>query len=296
MEARWSGSQSKSGLISCADAGPGCLKGKLFNQVLDIARDRGYEIPDFRQSSNQVRIIENRIVLEELPEAIPSGPVIVLKGPPRIGKTHRSIKYLIRAGQGNYITHRHSIVQHAVDTFRKESGQYAVWLEGKHRPGMCRKEAPNCADCEYKPDRKGYMALKDTATGLLIKHRILTKNEVPPDLCPYYTLKLAEESASYCFTVAHFINDIKQRSLTVLDEDPTLAHFYPASVELLKIKSDINEYKFDNTLGKVWGSIQEIKDRVAEKSRPREEDRLILSAIAKLEMMKAVIDDTRMDG
>jgi hypothetical protein len=56
-----------------------------------------------------------------------------------------------------------------------------------------------------------------------------------------------------------------------------------------------NEYKFDNTLGKVWGSIKEIKDRVAEKSRPREEDRLILSAIAKLEAMKAVIDDTR-DG
>lgn len=285
----------EAGLISCSDAGSGCLRGEKFRQVLEIAYKRGYKMPDLRRLNNQDRIIENRIVLEELPEDLPSEPIVVIEGPPRIGKTRCADRQLIKAGSGNYISHRHSIVLHAIDTFRKEGGRNAVLLEGKHRPGMCRNDSRNCADCEYKMDRHNYLELKDVATALLKEHKILTKKEVPADLCPYIILKLAEEIADYCFTVAHFINDIQDRSLTVLDEDPTLAHFYPSSVELLKIKSERNEYKFDNTLGMVWGSIEEIKDRIMKKSRLREEDRLILSATSKLEAIKGIIDNTR-DG
>lgn len=280
----------EAGLINCSDARPGCLRGELFKQVLDIAREQGYQIPDHRQSGNQFRIIGNRIELDGLPEVLPAEPVVVVKGPPRIGKTHWSIKQLIKGRQGNYITHRHSIVQHAIETFRKQGGQYAVWLEGKHRKGLCKKGTPDCKDCEYYPGQLDYLVLKETAHRLLKEHKILTKAEIPLDLCPYYTLKFAEEEADYCFTVAHFINDIQVRPLTVLDEDPTLTSFYLQSIQLFGYKKLKNKYAINNTLGENWGPIQEIRDRINRKSRQDKVDKLILKSIDQLESIKDAID------
>ena len=270
----------KSGLITCEEAGPGCLRGEPFRRVLDVARELGYKIPARSQSLGQIDLIENRIIVDKLPEDLPTEPIIVIKGPPRIGKTYWAAKQLVKAREGNYITHRHSIVQHAIEAFRNEGGQYAVWLEGKHRRGMCRKERPNCSNCEFCPhDKHSFMELKETASKLLSQHKILTKDLVPYDLCPYYILKLAEESANYCFTVVNFIEDIQQRSLTVFDEDPTLAHFYPPSAELFRFKKARNEYKIDNSLGKAFDRASPIRTAISEKDRPREEDTALLWAI-----------------
>ena len=270
----------KSGFISCGEAGPGCLRGELFRRVLDVARELGYKIPARSQSLGQIDLIENRIIVDKLPEDLPTEPIIVIKGPPRIGKTYWAAKQLVKAREGNYITHRHSIVEHAIEAFRKEGGQCAVWLEGKHRQGMCRKERPNCSNCEFCPhDKHSFMGLKETASKLLFQHMILIKDLVPYDLCPYYILRLAEESANYCFTVVDFIEDIQQRSLTVLDEDPTLAHFYPLSAELFRFKKARNEYKIDNSLGKAFDQVSPIRTAISEKDRPREEDKSLLWAI-----------------
>ena len=62
----------KSGLISCAEAGQGCLRGKLFKKVLEIARSLGYIIQDTRKPIDKVHIIENRITINELPEKLPA--------------------------------------------------------------------------------------------------------------------------------------------------------------------------------------------------------------------------------
>ncbi len=282
----------KSGFISCGEAGPGCLRGELFRRVLDVARELGYKIPARSQSLGQIDLIENRIIVDKLPEDLPTEPIIVIKGPPRIGKTYWAARQLVKAREGNYISHRHSIVKHAIEAFRNEGGQYAVWLEGKHRRGMCRKERPNCSNCDFCPHDKQsfmelkekasklrFMELKEKASKLLFQHKILTKEQVPSDLCPYYILKLAEESANYCFTVVNFIEDIQQRSLTVLDEDPTLAHFYPRSTELFRFKKTKNEYKIDNSLGKAFDQASPIRTAISEKDRPREEDTALLWAI-----------------
>ena len=283
----------KSGFISCGEAGPGCLRGELFWRVLDVARELGYKPPARSQSSGQIDLIENRIIVDKLPEDLPTEPIIVIKGPPRIGKTYWAAKQLVKAREGNYITHRHSIVQHAIEAFRKEGGQYAVWLEGKHRQGMCRKERPNCSNCEFCPhDRHSFMGLKETALKLLFQHMILTKDQVPYDLCPYYILKLAEKSANYCFTVVNFIEDIQQRSLTVLDEDPTLAYFYPPSAELFRFKKARNEYKIDNSLGKALDQAAPARAAISEKDRPREEDKALLWAIDTLEGINESINIT----
>jgi hypothetical protein len=120
------------------------------------------------------------------------------------------------------------------------------------------------------------MKLKETSSKLLFRHGILTKEQIPSDLCPYYVLKLAEGSANYCFTVVNFITDIQPRALIVLDEDPTLAHFYPPSAELFRFKMDRHEFKIDNTLGKAVEQASSIRSALNEKERLREEDKALL--------------------
>jgi len=57
-------------------------------------------------------------------------------------------------------------------------------------------------------------------------------------LCPYYTLMYAEKQADYCFTVVHFIDRLTARKLLVIDETPTIHHFYSRSVKICDILID----------------------------------------------------------
>jgi hypothetical protein len=136
-------------IISCCQAGPRCLKGEKYGQVLDRAKGLGYEIIKNRQPDGQFEAIEKRIKSKILPEDFPPDSILVIKAPPRIGKTHYAMKQEIRACSGIYITHNHSIASHALHDFRKQVGQIAVHLEGKSRIGMCRKQAINCRECEF---------------------------------------------------------------------------------------------------------------------------------------------------
>jgi hypothetical protein len=130
---------------------------------------------------------------------------------------------------------------------------------------------------------------------LLHTHEVLTKDKVPYDLSPYYTLKLAEKSAKYCFTVPHFIKEIESRKLTVLDEDPTLSHFYPPSVELFRHKKEKNEYIFDNTFGKSLEQAQYIRENIEKKERTTEEDKALLWSLDVLRGLNEIIK-TKMSG
>jgi P4 family phage/plasmid primase-like protien len=56
------------GLISCQDAKPGCLKGDIFKKVLNIAREKGFDIPEAKPRANR----EKESHKEE-----PSGPTVI---------------------------------------------------------------------------------------------------------------------------------------------------------------------------------------------------------------------------
>ena len=160
-------------------------------------------------------------------------------------------------------------------------------LEGKSRPGMCRNQGRNCRECELCPNQHDdshidYTELERRAQNLLHEHGILTKDKIPYDLCPYYTLKLAEKYAKYCFTVPYFIEEIEPRQLIVLDEDPTLSHFFPQSPVLFRYKKEKNENKFENVLGKALEQATEIRERIEKKGRINEEDKLLLWSIDSL--------------
>jgi len=287
----------KEGIILCSEAGPGSLKGEKYKRVLEIAKGMGYEIPEPRQPVGQFEAIEKRIISDILPENLPDDPVVVLKGPPRIGKTSWSVKQLIMAGSGVFITHNHSIASHALRIFEEQGGLRAVHLEGKNRPGMCRKEGKNCKECELYPNQHddghiSYFELERRAEELLRKEKILTKDKVPYELCPYYTLKLAEKFAQYCFTVPHFLEGLKPRQLIVIDEDPTLSFFYSSSVELFRFKREKNEYKFVNTLGKALEQAPEIRMHIETKKNPKEKDKATLWSIDQFGGINDIIKTT----
>ena len=106
----------KCGIIECNQAGQRCLTGEKYKKVRAIAIELGYKIQE-NQQAGQFEAIEKRIKRDTLPEDLPPDQVVVIKGPPRIGKTYWSVKQLIKAGSGNYITHNHSTASHALHIF-----------------------------------------------------------------------------------------------------------------------------------------------------------------------------------
>jgi len=170
---------------------------------------------------------------------------ILVRGLPRQGKTRWAISQLAQSGSGIYLTHRHEIIKHAVKIFSEiTKDKTCVWVEGKAR--SCRTGKLNCEKCPMKPDEKkedhiGYFELERIVEKLLDKYKILTKERIiqaeSPDiiekyggLCPYYCMKIAVTKARYVFTVPQLAHEVPFKEVLVVDEDPTVDHFYPQSV------------------------------------------------------------------
>lgn len=293
-------------IIKCDEACKGCLTGNKFREAVAAAINDGHEIPDeilekylpgAGEHDTSIKIINNRIDADELPEELPEGKVNAIRGPPRIGKSHWSIKQLIKWGTGNYLTHRYSIIEHAVKIFKELGGKSAVVVEGKGRPGMCRKDHPDCRYCKLKPDESrkdedgqmGYFRLQEIASKLVQNHQVLTKTEVPHEYCPYYVLRFATQTAKYVFTVAQNIDKINilNRKQTVIDEDPTLDYFFPGSPELARVKMVSNEMHIINNLDHVLPAVESINTQIEEKKRRTANDKSLLLV---LEIIKEIND------
>ena len=177
------------GFLKCEECLPGCLHGTGFWKVVKSAIKDGFEIPDeildkyrgYQPHTTNFEIVPNRKELETLPDDLPAEKVVVVKGPPRIGKTYWVISQLIKWGSGTYLTHNYAIIDHALEIFKDFGGKGAVLVEGKNREGMCRCDQPLCESCKLKPDETkkvagqvGYFELQDIANKLRQKHAILT--------------------------------------------------------------------------------------------------------------------------
>ncbi len=162
---------------------------------------------------------------------------------------------------------------------------------------MCRNLGRNCRECELYPNQHDdrhieYTVLERRARDLLLTHGILTKDKIPCDLCPYYTLKMAEKIAAFCFTVPHFIEEIESRQLIVLDEDSTLSYFFPPSPVLFRYKKEKNENKFENVLGKALEQAIEIREHMEKKAHASEEEKLLMWSIDSFGGINEVIKNT----
>ena len=290
----------------------GCLRGDKFWDAVDAAIEDGFEIPDeiiekylpgSGHYNTSAKIVEERYESNTLPDDLPRNKVIIIRGPPRIGKSHKLVQQLVKWRGGNYITHRYAIIEHAVKIFKELGGKGAVVVEGKHRKDMCRKDRPNCEHCKLKPDESkkdeegqiGYFQLQDVAQRLVARYQVLTKAEVPPEYCPYYALRWATNCAPYVFTVVNNIDkiNIQNRKKTVIDEDPTLAYFFPASPEIGRMKLVFNEIHIVNNLIHVLLVADAIKEHIEAKKRMMDWDKTLLWTIEKIQEISDELNKIR---
>ena len=238
-------------LISCNQAGPGCLSKEQYKLVMQEARRRGLIREKIIDAPFEELELETKKYVDELTPTLPTGDLELWIASPRTGKSFTSMKLLINTGEGNYFAPNHEIVRHVLQDATKMGIKKCVHIEGKQQPGMCRKEENEkfaCKSClmfpnqQRREDEAGetWASMKRKSRDLLKQKNILTKEEVPPELCPYYTLKFAKEFANYLFTVINNINmkgmgEEKNRKLTIIDEDTCMNFFYPQSVEIAKI-------------------------------------------------------------
>jgi hypothetical protein len=235
----------KERIITCSQAGPGCLSKKQRREVFQRAEELGL----IREKVVDAPIKEIALAIEELesiPQRIPDGDMIVLMAPPRTGKTQAVVQWLKDSGNGNYITHNHAIVEHAIKIAKELGMTSIVWMIGINQQDACiHSKKQDCSKCPLAHTKENHFDLEMKTIKLLKEKKILTAKDVPRDMCPYFVLKLAEKHARYCFTVVNNINCIIPRKLTILDEEPVLSYFYATPIKIGSIqKSDgIDGYK-----------------------------------------------------
>ena len=146
------------------------------------------------------------------------------------------------------------------------------------------------------------MELKQSAQELLREKKILTPKDVPQEMCPYYTLHLAEEVADICFTVPyfHYTNDkikmIHPRHLLIVDEDTTTRGHYPSCVELAVEYRVKDEYSIRNIILKeMMRFIDKLEKKVTEQGKGPKKDRhtptntIILNLISKINQVNTYL-------
>lgn len=234
--------------------------------------------------------------VDELPKNLPNEWITVVEAALRVGKTRWLVERIIEGGEGNYVTHRHSICEHAARIFEelareKGSSLRAVHLEGKSREGMCRTGNYNCNSCPMKPDDHdpehiGFGELKKEVIALLKAGKVLDRSGIPGNLCPYFTLRAAASEAEVRFTVIELLEGLEPRKILALDESPTLQRFYPRSTEVLEIHRTRGEVHIRNLLDCAWPKFEFVKERIENKQRKSRIDKDCLSVIERLENVK----------
>jgi hypothetical protein len=251
-------------IIECEQA-EGGWKGLTPNQqeearnLLKSKYPERYE--EFRKLSHKIRTTKKRsgateTIVESLPDRLPDHHITLLNGLARIGKSTFGVKCLLDAGQGLFIANTHSIMEHAMRlmkdmwTKRQISDRTAVAIGGKQyccndeqRKGRCNgcPKAPKNPQEEYK-DKPGIsiLALNTIVLDLLQKNKMLTKDNIPPEYCPYYILMHAHDQADFVFLVPFFSSvddetrrvEPKENGLAVIDEGPTCDHYRTPCVEI----------------------------------------------------------------
>ena len=245
------------GLRRCGDGRTGKLDAAEYAQVIDEAERRGLIQRHDDIDTNKETIIESqnttckKIIVDELKPILPEEKIELWIASPRTGKTYTAAELLVKTGEGNYFAPNHEIVRHAMSSAVKLGATECIHTEGKRQPGMCRRQGDehlNCRSCIMMPDQQRdqdeigetWSGLKKKARKLMKEKKVLTKETVPIDMCPYFTLLFAEEFARYKFSVINNINtngigECRARKLTVIDEDTCMNFFYPQTIEIATV-------------------------------------------------------------
>ncbi len=225
--------------------------------------------------------------------------ILVFQGLPRESKTFRASKELELVNTAIFISARHEIVEQAFNRFSCPRGKTAVKMEGKSR--LCKMDTPNCSTCRMKPDETdpnhiGFFQLNSLVESMMGSHQKCSRKTVESietdeirklhgGICPYYALKVAMESCNYVFTVPQI--EIPKKcavDLLVIDEDPSLQHYFPQSMEICSFTHLPNNSSVQIGIPDFQFLIDEIEGKPQ-----RHVDRDILKAISTLDALRAVL-------
>jgi len=227
--------------------------------------------------------------------------IIVIEAPPRTGKDHQTIEYLITSGKRwNGITLSHHIVEHQLGLIRKiciERDQplpKVIHLEGKKRCCRNRDVYPNCSRCELCPkSQRDKRRCKNEIRALLDLYGIVTQEEVGETICPFYVLMAGLAEAEVILTVKELFSILPSKDRVLfIDEEETINYFRAKSVRLLEItkKDGLVRHK-SIPLSDCLRAIQELKHKIEIKERQDIVDRTILACIEKLEEIHTCITE-----
>jgi hypothetical protein len=286
-------------IIRCDEAHKGVLRGDKFLEVLDVAKNLGYEIEmPKRKAVEKPKILFNEpILLDALPEEIPDAHITLIDAFPRLGKTHWAVLQAIKHVTANIVSNTHSINEQQIRIFsqHRQAGQLAVHLEGKRRSCRNSKNPCRCKNgCPMYPygEPGDFMAFDAIARDTLYEKEILTNEMVPDGMCPYWTIKAAEKIAHFCFTVSSNLSVIADRHITVIDEDPTVSYFYPSSVDLAENTISAHSSSTKCPLIEKWHGITDYKKYLEGNKRPKGK-KTILRLITILEKIYDVLMTNR---
>lgn len=236
--------------------------------------------------------------VDELKPILPKEKTELWIASPRTGKTYTAAELLVKTGEGNYFAPNHEIVRHAMSSAVALGATACVHTEGKRQPGVCRQQGEahlQCASCLMKPVQnreegdigETWAGLKKKARDLIKEKKVITKENVPIDMCPYFTLLFAEEYARYKFTVINNINssgigEERSRKLTVIDEDTCMNFFYPQTVQIATVTMGHGKVHITTPLDS-----PEVMNRIVELER-QDRPRLKKYAMKMREMLEAL--------
>ena len=267
---------------------------RTITNAIEDAKARGWqrETPPNNTGLSLTQI--ETVTVRTLEEVILNCLFVLIRGIPRIGKTFWAVVQLLTYPHGNFVSHRHSILRHAIGIFRGlNSGRSAVLVIGKD--ACCPRKGTEKGRCELCEKRiksgddgvgithKEYF--HESAT-LLREKRVLTPEEIPSHLCPYHVLRFAEKRADFCFTVPYYLENedvtvkIRKRSLTVFDEDPTIDYFYPKTLALAEYHRKHGEISgAKNLLCDYLPGLAALRDQIQSLHRKDQIDRVIVDLI-----------------
>jgi len=282
----------KEGIITCAQAGKGCLTKKQRREVFQRAEELGL-IKEQVVDAPIKEIELDREIVEEIPREVPNGDMVLVVAPPRTGKTHKVVTWLDKNGSGNYITHTHAIVEHAIKIASELKMRSVVWVVGLSQPTACINggKERDCTHCPLAHTNENHFEIEREAVKLLKEKGILTPANVPKQFCPYYILKAAEKHARYCFTVVNNINTIIPRDFVVLDEEPVLSYFYPTSIEVATVKNRAGDERNQNHIVMSASLQQDMENILNHKKSPK-----LFKVAKKLKEISDIIENGRDEG
>lgn len=282
----------REGIITCAQAGRGCITKKQRRAVFQRAEELGL-IKENVVDAPIKEIELDREIVETIPREIPSGDMVLVEAPPRTGKTHNVVGWLNRNGSGNYITHTHAIVEHAIKIAKEMRMRSVVWVIGLGQHSACINggKERDCTHCPLAHTNENHFEIEREAIKLLKEKEVLTPDNIPKQFCPYYILKAAEKHARYCFTVVNNINTIIPRDFVVLDEEPVLSYFYPTSIEVATIKNSAGDERNQNHIVMSASLQQDLENILTHKKSPK-----LFKIAKKIKEISDIIESGRNEG